>query len=218
MKEIHINKIVAILKSDKRLYRAPVVSYIANLTKDPFHILISCLLSLRTKDKTTTEACKKLFKLAKNPYDMIELGARKIEELIYPVGFYRIKAKRIIDISEILIKNYSGKVPDKLDELMKLPGVGRKTANLVITEAYNKYGICVDTHVHRIMNRLGYIETKTPLETEIKLREKLPRKYWKIINSLLVKLGQTICLPISPFCSKCKILDYCNQIAIRKKR
>lgn len=217
-KKVNIEKIVNRLEADDRLSYAPVVSYIANLTNEPFQILISCILSLRTKDKTTAEATNKLFSIAKTPYEIIHLTTKEIENLIYPVGFYRTKAKRILEISKILIEQYNGSVPDDLDHLMKLPGVGRKTANLVITEAYDKHGICVDTHVHRIMNRLGYIKTKTPKETEFELRKKLPLKYWKIINSLLVKLGQTICLPISPLCSKCQIIQYCNQIGINRNR
>lgn len=216
--KVNIEKLVNILEKDEQLSYAPVVSYIANLTKEPFQILISCILSLRTKDRTTAEATNKLFKIAKSPDEMVQLSANEIENLIYPAGFYRTKAKRILEISKVLIEQYNGLVPDDLDQLMRLPGVGRKTANLVITEAYDKHGICVDTHVHRIMNRLGYIKTKTPKETEFELRKKLPLKYWKKINSLLVKLGQTICLPISPLCSKCKIIQYCNRIAITRSR
>ena len=216
-KEVKIEEIVKILESDERLGYAPVVSYVANLTKDPFKILISCILSLRTKDKTTSEACRRLFKEADNAEDMLKLGEDRISELIYPVGFYKTKAKRIVEISGILISEYGNRVPDELEELMKLPGVGRKTANLVITEAYNKDGICVDTHVHRIMNRLGYVKSKKPEETEFELRRKLPLRYWKIINTLLVKLGQTICLPVKPLCNRCKIINYCNQIFVNRK-
>lgn len=187
-------------------------------SQNPFTVLISCLLSLRTQDKTTGEASARLFRLAKTPRTMAKLPAAKIEQAIYPVGFYKTKAKNIVKICRIIISEYNGRVPDDIDTLLKLPGVGRKTANLVVTLGYNKPGICVDTHVHRITNRWGYVQTKTPEKTEAALRAKLPEGYWMIINDLLVTYGQNICKPISPFCSQCKIYRYCGRVGVNKSR
>lgn len=190
----------------------------AGLEKNPFRILISCILSLRTQDKTTWMASEKLFALASTPEDMASSNVNKIQNTIYPVGFYKVKARTIKAISETIAGRYHGKVPDSIDELLKLKGVGRKTANLVITLGFNKYGICVDTHVHRITNRWGYVKTRTPEETEFALREKLPKKYWKEINGLLVAFGQGICRPISPLCSKCDINSYCAKVSVNRHR
>ncbi|MBW3012162.1 endonuclease III [Candidatus Woesearchaeota archaeon] len=185
---------------------------------DPYKTLISCLLSLRTKDETTYPAAERLFKKAATPKKMLKLSAKQIQYEIYPVGFYKTKSKRIKEISRTIIKKYGCKVPDDIDELMKLKGVGRKTANIVVTHAFNKPGIAVDTHVHRISNRLGYVKTRTPDETEQALRKKLPKKYWVILNELLVQHGKTICVPISPWCSKCPIYKYCKRINVKRKR
>lgn len=182
--------------------------------QDPFKILISCLLSLRTQDKTTASASERLFALAPDTETLSGLPVKVIEEAIYPVGFYRVKAKRVKEISRALIEKYSSMVPDELDELLKLKGVGRKTANLVLTLGFKKPGICVDTHVHRITNRWGYVKTKTPDKTEYALREKLPAKYWLEINGLLVAFGQGICRPVSPICSKCSIKMFCDRVGI----
>jgi endonuclease-3 len=182
--------------------------------RDPFKVLISCILSLRTQDKTTGVASEKLFNLAPDVETMSKLPVKMIEKAIYPVGFYKVKAQRIRELCGVLIKKYNSKVPDKLDDLLKLKGVGRKTANLVLTLGYRKPGICVDTHVHRITNRWGYVKTKTPEKTEFALREKLPRKYWIEINGLLVAFGQGICRPISPLCSKCDINKYCEKVGV----
>ena len=149
---------------------------------------------------------------------MLELSESEIISAIYPVGFYRTKAKNILDICRVLVTNYGSKVPEELEELLKFKGVGRKTANLVLTLGYNKDGICVDTHVHRISNRLGYIKTKTPLDTEMALRKKLPRKYWIDYNSLLVAFGQYQCRPVSPICSTCPVIDYCDRVGVLKSR
>lgn len=181
-------------------------------------MLISCILSLRTQDRTTGEASERLFALAPDLKAMSGLPVRKIEKAIYPVGFYRVKAVRIKDLCRVLIRQYDSKVPDDLNELLTLKGVGRKTANLVITLGYKKPGICVDTHVHRITNRWGYVDTKTPEQTEFKLRGKLPVKYWIAINGLLVAFGQGICRPVSPLCSKCNINKFCNKIGVEKFR
>jgi endonuclease-3 len=191
---------------------------VSNTKRDPFKVLISCILSLRTQDKTTGEASERLFKLAGDMKSLAGLSTSKIEKTIYPVGFYRTKAVRIKDMCRVLINDFNSKVPDSLDELLTLKGVGRKTANLVITLGYKKPGICVDTHVHRITNRWGYVRTTTPDKTEFALREKLPRKYWLSINGLLVAFGQGICKPISPWCSKCNINEFCEKTGVQKHR
>ncbi len=166
----------------------------------------------------TSKASKRLFDKASTPEEILKLRQKTIEKLIYPVGFYPTKAKNIRKISKLLIENYESVVPDEIDELLKFPGVGRKTANLVLVEGYRKYAICVDTHVHRISNRIGYVKTKVPDKTEFALREKLPRKYWVIYNEILVAFGQTICRPISPFCSRCSIEKMCPKKGVDKSR
>ena len=212
-----VKEIIETLKKEKGKFKKTAISEIQE-TKDPFRVLISCLLSLRTKDNVTLKASKKLFSVAKTPEELLKLSTKKIEELIYPVGFYRVKAKRIKGISKILIEQFGGKVPDSLDELLTLPGVGRKTANIVITQGFNKYGIAVDTHVHRVSNRLGFVKTKTPEETEIELRRIIPKKYWIEFNDLFVSFGQNICTPISPKCSICPISKYCNKVGVKTHR
>ncbi len=210
-----LEKVLSILQREYKKWNAPVVTLIKERTNDPYKILISTVLSLRTQDKTTHKAAERLFKVADTPQKMVRLSEKEIEKLIYPVGFYRTKAKNIKKISEILLKEYNGRVPDDLDELLKLPGVGRKTANLVITLGYGKLGICVDTHVHRISNRLGIVKTKTPFETEMELRKILPKKWWIEYNDMLVSLGQTICRPIRPKCDICPLRDYCPKICVK---
>lgn len=212
-----IDDIVTILKRENKKYIVPIVTRVS-MTKSPFMVLISCLLSLRTKDKVTAEASNRLFKLADNPEKMLGLSIKNIEKTIYPVGFYKTKSKRIKEICKALLDDYEGAVPDEIDELLKLNGVGRKTANLVVTLGYGKLGICVDTHVHRISNRLGLVKTKTPEQTEFTLRKKLPQKHWLIYNDLLVTYGQNLCVPISPWCSKCKIFKYCKRVGVKKFR
>ena len=214
----NIKQIVETLKKELKKYGDPVVTKVAKEKKSPYRVLISTILSLRTKDETTLRASERLFKNADTPKKMLSLSKNKIEKLIYPVGFYHRKAEQILKISEILIGEYSGNVPDNLDELLKLPGVGRKTANLVLNEGFGKLGICVDTHVHRISNRLGIVKTKTPKETEFALQKVLPKKYWIIFNTLLVTLGQNICTPISPKCSICPINQYCQKVRVEKHR
>ncbi len=181
-------------------------------------MLVSCLLSLRTKDQVTAEASLKLFKLADTPEKMRKLRIPQLEKTIYPVGFYKTKAKRIKEICGTLLEDYGGNVPDEIDELLKLKGVGRKTANLVVTLGYGKLGICVDTHVHRISNRFGFIKTKTPEQSEFALRKILPEKYWIIYNDLLVSYGQNVCVPISPKCSECELSRYCKRVGVKKFR
>ncbi len=186
--------------------------------RDPFKVLISCILSLRTQDRTTGEASGRLFALAPDVGSLSKLSAGKIEKTIYPVGFYKVKAERIRALCMVLIRDYNSRVPDDLDNLLKLKGVGRKTANLVLTLGYRKAGICVDTHVHRITNRWGYVKTKTPDQTEFALREKLPSQYWLEINGLLVAFGQNICKPVSPVCSACSINRFCQKAGVGKSR
>ncbi len=213
-----IEKIVETLKKELKKFGDPVVTKVAKEKRSPYRVLISTLLSLRTKDETTLKASERLFKAADTPEKMLKLSEEEIEKLIYPVGFYHRKAKQIIQISKILLDKYNGKVPDKLEELLSLPGVGRKTANLVLNEGFGKLGICVDTHVHRISNRLGLVKTKNPTETEFALMKILPQKYWIIFNTLLVTLGQNICTPISPKCSICPINKYCKKVGVEKHR
>jgi endonuclease-3 len=218
MKATDIPKVIKTLKHEIKKWDQPIVTEVSNKTRSPFQVLISCILSLRTKDSTTAGASYRLFKLASTPNGMRRLDVKEIERVIYPVGFYRTKAKNIKSICRDLIERYNGIVPDEIDELLKFKGVGRKTANLVVTLGYNKYGICVDTHVHRITNRWGYVKTKTPEETEFALRKKLPKRYWKIINDLLVTYGQNLCKPISPHCSECRIYRYCKREGVGKSR
>jgi endonuclease-3 len=218
MQPSDLKKIIEILKKEYERFEEPIVSRMAYQKSSPFKILISTILSLRTKDAVTKEASAKLFKAADTPDKMAKLSVNKIEKLIYPVGFYKTKSKNIVEICNTLVKKYDSKVPDEIDELLKLRGVGRKTANLVVTLGYGKLGICVDTHVHRISNRLGFVETKTPKQTEFALRNKLDKKYWIIYNDLLVSYGQNICKPVSPMCSVCKISKYCEKIRVTRSR
>ena len=185
---------------------------------DPFAVLIGCLLSLRTRDEMTYPACERLFALARTPEILARLPIRRIETAIFPVGFYRAKAKTLREISRTLVTRYEGQVPSDLDELLTLKGVGRKTANLVVTLGFGMDGICVDTHVHRICNRWGYVSTKTPDETEAALRHSLPRRYWQSWNGLLVAWGRNICQPLSPWCTRCPIEKSCGRIGVRHFR
>ena len=194
--------------------KIPWLDEVAAEEQDPFKVLISCILSLRTQDKVTGEASRRLFNLAQTPEALSKLPVTKIEKAIYPVGFYRVKARNIKQISREIIAKHRGEVPDTIEELLTLKGVGRKTANLVVTLGYGEDGICVDTHVHRIPNRWGLIKTKTPHQTEFTLREILPVRYWKELNSHLVAFGQGICKPISPLCSQCKIQSFCDRVGV----
>jgi len=201
-----------------RPFQTPAVTQIAAKSRDPFRVLISCLISLRTKDEVTDEANQRLFAKADTPEKMLQLREKEIAKLIFPAGFYRTKAKQIHGISRALIDQHQGRVPDTLEELLQLKGVGRKTANLVVTIAYNKPGICVDTHVHRIANRLGWVKTKTPEQTEMALREILPKRYWIPLNDWLVTFGQNICQPVSSWCSKCPLDQGCPKIGVKYRR
>ena len=203
-----------ILKKQVKSLHVPWLDEMVSEERDPFKVLISCILSLRTQDKVTGEASRRLFKLARTPETLSKLSVAKIEKAIYPVGFYRVKARNIKEISGGLIAKYDSKVPDTIEELLTLKGVGRKTANLVVTLGYGKDGICVDTHVHRIPNRWGLIKTKNPHQTEFVLREILPLRYWKELNSILVAFGQGICKPISPLCFQCRIYSFCDRVGV----
>ena len=214
----NIKKIVPILRRALKDLPDPSVTLVGKRWKSPFLVLISCLLSLRTKDETTLPASQRLFHLATTPEEMLRLSVEEIQRTIYPVGFYKTKARRIRGICKDLLKRFQGRVPDDLDELLTLHGVGRKTANLVLTEGFGKLGVCVDTHVHRISNRLGYVRTKTPEETEWALRRKLPKEYWVEYNALLVVWGQNVCRPVSPFCSRCPLKKYCLRRGVTLSR
>ncbi|HHG74866.1 MAG TPA: endonuclease III [Persephonella sp.] len=212
-------KVLDILQKEFPKWNAPVVSLMAKRDhRTPFQILISTIISLRTKDQVTAQASERLFKIAKTPEDILKLSEEEIQEAIYPAGFYKNKAKTIKEIARIIVEKYNGKVPDTLEELLKLPGVGRKTANLVLALSFGKPAICVDIHVHRITNRLGFVKTKNPEETEKQLMEKVPVKDWNRINDLLVAFGQTICKPVSPLCSKCPVEKYCEKVGVEKHR
>ncbi|MDP2938633.1 MAG: endonuclease III [Candidatus Omnitrophota bacterium] len=218
MKKPDITKIIQILSRETKKFITPIVTDISKATQSPSRVLISCILSLRTKDLTTKGASQRLFKLADNPYDMLNLTTKRIEKAIFPVGFYRVKARNILSICCDLVNKFNGRVPDDLDTLLTLKGVGRKTANLVLTEGFNKLGVCVDTHVHRISNRLGFVKTYSPLETEMALRKKLPKKFWKEYNTLLVTWGQNICKPVTALCSICRINKLCLRISVVKSK
>jgi endonuclease-3 len=194
------------------------ISIIKQYGQDPFLVLISCILSLRTKDSVSLPASQRLFKHAKTPQELLSLTPIIIEKLIYPVGFYRQKTRQILQLSAILLQKFDGKVPNTEENLLLLPGVGRKTANLVLSLGFNIPAICVDTHVHRISNRLGLINTTTTQETEKALKELLPKKYWSEYNSLMVMWGQNVCVPISPFCSKCPLFDLCERVGVKRLR
>jgi endonuclease-3 len=218
MTDREIHSAIRILRREVPQWQTPIVTLVAENSESPFQVLISCILSLRTQDTTTAQASRRLFALADAPEPMSRLSIKKLEKAIYPVGFYHTKAKVIRDICRTLIKNYSGKVPDEIDELLKMNGVGRKTANLVVTLGYRKPGICVDTHVHRISNRWGYVRTKNPKETEFALRAMLPKQYWLEYNDLLVTFGQHLCRPISPMCSRCPVRKYCARVGVGLSR
>jgi endonuclease III len=218
MKDSDIHKMMKLLEAELRPFGLPPVSAMAEEKADPFKILISTIISARTKDEVTGPATERLFALADSPEKMSRLSEERIEKAIFPAGFYHTKARAIRKASKELVERYGSRVPDTIDELLTLPGVGRKTANLVVTLAHNKAGICVDTHVHRITNRWGYVKTKTPHETEQALRARLPKKHWIAINTILVMHGQNICKPVSPFCSRCPVSEYCARIGVTKSR
>jgi endonuclease III len=221
MKKIeNLDHLFELLKKELSRYKNPVVSRNRqSLPNTPFVTLISCLLSLRTKDEVTEQASRRLLSKYTSPSMILGLSDQQLEHLIYPVGFYKTKAKRIKEISETLLLKYHGKVPDDFEELLTLKGVGRKTANIVMVYGHNRHGyLPIDTHCHRIPNRLGWIQTKTPEETEHALKKILPEKYWDDFNDLFVTFGQKICLPVSPFCSRCPVRTYCKQVNVKNSR
>jgi endonuclease-3 len=218
MQDSQINSVIKILKKELAVGIMPIVSHLAEDQRDPFVILISTLLSLRTKDEVTAVATDKLFELASTPEEMLKVPLDKISRTIYPVGFYRVKARNIHHTCRELIKRFASKVPDNIDDLLSIKGVGRKTANLVVSLAYGKDAICVDTHVHRISNRLGYVKTKAPDETEFALRKKLPRRHWIIYNTIMVAFGRQTCKPVSPLCTRCPINKFCDRVNVKLSR
>lgn len=218
MKKFSIDTAVQRLAEEVRGYDVPVVDLIAAQTKDPFKVLVATILSARTRDEVTAAACRRLFKRVATPADLEAIPALELEKIIYPVGFFRNKARHLSQLPGMLRDEFASKIPDDVESLTKLPGVGRKTANLVVAVAFGKPAICVDTHVHRIMNIWGYVRTSTPLETEMALRDKLPQKYWLTINSILVAFGQGTCKPVRPHCDRCVLLDICPQLGVTPRK
>ena len=218
MNDRYMADIIRLLEGELEKRELPIVSQLAAKQRDPFEILISTILSLRTKDEVTAAATERLFALAAAPEEMLRLSKEQIQRAIYPVGFYRNKAETIHTVCRDLIDRFQSRVPDSIEELLTIKGVGRKTANLVVSLAFHKPGLCVDTHVHRISNRLGYVRTKTPEETEFALRAKLPEKYWARYNTLLVAFGRSTCRPVSPLCSVCPIAKYCDRVGVTRSR
>ncbi|MCW5205724.1 exodeoxyribonuclease III [Desulfobulbus sp. F5] len=213
-----IDTVVALLDKEVAGYQVPVVDLIAAQTNDPFKVLTATILSARTKDEVTAGAARRLFAQAENAEALAQLSVAELEELIYPVGFFRSKARYLAALPEVLRRDFAGQVPETIEELLRLPGVGRKTANLVMTVAFSKPAICVDTHVHRIMNIWGYVQTRSPAETETALRAKLPQQHWLRINSLLVAFGQGTCKPRAPHCDRCVIAAYCPQLGVQPRK
>jgi endonuclease-3 len=214
----NIVKILKILMKTTRGLPLPAVSQIQEELRDPFKVLVSCILSLRTKDEVTYPTSQKLLKIAGTPKKIAAIPLTKLKKIIRPVNYYKTKAERIKKIAQQIHQQYKNKVPDDFNELMKFKGVGRKTANIVITYGYGKDGLAVDTHVHRISNRLGWVRTKTPDKTEFALKKAVPKKYWYWVNELFVRHGQNMCRPISPFCSKCPVEIYCLKVGVKRKR
>ncbi len=213
-----IETVLALLGQEVRGLQVPVVDLIAAQTSDPFKVLVATILSARTKDEVTAAASRRLFERAGTPQELAELSVAELEQLIYPVGFFRNKARHLSQLPEALATRFQGVVPSEIEDLVTLPGVGRKTANLVRTVAFSLPAICVDTHVHRIMNIWGYVETTTPLQTEMALRKKLPEQYWLSFNSILVAFGQGICRPVAPHCDACCISEYCPRLGVTPRK
>jgi len=209
-----ISKVLRLVRLAISAWEPTALGKIAEESRDPFRVLISCILSQQTKDQVTEAASERLYRLADRPDTILELSERRIAGAIYPVSFYRTKARTIREVCRVLLTRFAGQVPDRLEALLSLNGVGRKTANLVVTVGYRKPGICVDTHVHRISNRWGYVTTTTPEQTEMALRRKLPKRHWISYNDLLVPFGQHLCRPISPFCSRCPVERWCAKIGV----
>lgn len=214
----NVGKLLRVLRRESARWDAPIVALMAQQKEEPFLTLIGCILSLRTKDEVTAIAAERLFVRAQTPQAMRAIGVKTLERLIYPVGFYRTKARVIRGICRDLIEKFGGRVPDRIEDLLQLNGVGRKTANLVVTQAFGKPGICVDTHVHRISNRWGLVKTGSPEKSEMALREVLPRRHWIDYNTILVAFGQTICQPVSPWCSRCPVEAGCPRLGVTRSR
>jgi endonuclease III len=215
---IDIRAVYGVLKKEFARFRMPVVDIIELQTKDPFKVLVTTILSARTKDETTTVAARRLFSYVKTAADLDKIPGSRLERLIFPVGFFRTKARMLKLLPGALDELFGGSIPDSVDELIKLPGVGRKTANLVVAVAFRKPAICVDVHVHRICNRLGYLRTKTPFKTEMRLRDILPKHLWLMFNSYLVSFGQHTCFPVNPRCDRCPIVAWCGRIDVVTSR
>jgi endonuclease III len=213
----NIDSIYSILSREFKKHRMPIVDLIEVQTNDPYKVLVATILSARTKDQTTSAASARLFAKAGSLNQLASLTVKEIEKLIFPVGFYSNKAKFLKALPGEIEKQFKGKIPETVDELVLLPGVGRKTANLVVAMAFHKPAVCVDVHVHRICNRLGYVKTDTPFDTEMALREKLPQKYWIMINSYLVSFGQHLCFPINPRCDICPIIKFCRRVGVKTR-
>jgi len=219
MARFDIQQAMAALQAEAPQWTETALTTVARtMGRDPFKILIGCLLSLRTKDETTGPAATRLFALAGSPVEMLQVPVEKIAQAIYPVGFYRTKAKTILEVCRTLVERYGGRVPDTIEALLELKGVGRKTANLVMTLGFQKPALCVDTHVHRISNRWGYVRTKAAEQTEFALRRKLPKAYWLVYNDLLVAFGQNICKPVSPLCRQCPLDAVCSKLGVTQHR
>lgn len=217
-KEINIEKVIDILGEYTKRFGLPVSESANEFYRDPFKVLAATMLSARTKDVVTEKAVARLFSKADRLRDIEKMPLRDIENLILPVNFYKTKARHLKELSRQIGGRFGGRVPETLEELTTLPGVGRKTANIVLNTAFGKHAIGVDTHVHRIMNRLGYVKTNTPEETEMELRKKLPKKYWKKVNAILVLYGQNLCTSVSPFCSMCPVRNFCRRVGVKKSR
>jgi len=214
----NIDQVLSKVQFSVKGYVLPIVTLHAKSGADPFKVLIATMLSLRTRDQVTAEVCDRLFAKASTPQAMLKLSTKELEQLLFPVGFYRTKAVAIQETCRRILRDHAGTVPEEIDQLVMFPGVGRKTANLVRILGHQKPGICVDTHVHRISNIWGYVRTKTPDETEMVLRKKLPEKHWMKYNDLLVSFGQHICVPISPKCSVCPLAGTCPRIGVKRSR
>lgn len=218
MKIANVPAVNRILKKHYDAHKAPVVEFIAVQTKDPFRVLVTTVLSARTKDETTSQAAQRLFHVVKDIADLRAIPEDSLARLIFPVGFYHTKAKHLKQLPDALDAKFGGMIPSTVEELCELPGVGRKTANLVVAVAFNKPAICVDVHVHRICNRLGLLRTGDPFESEMTLREILPKRYWITWNSFLVSFGQTLCHPVRPECSVCPVHKYCDRVGVTAPR
>lgn len=214
MPKFDIDAVMQELEKHFHQVKTPVVDFIQAKTKDPFKVLVATILSARTKDETTTKAVTELFKVVHKANDLDKLSTAELDSIIRQVGFHNDKTKHLKQLPQVLRDRFGGQVPAEIDDLLQLPGVGRKTANLVRAVAFGLPAICVDVHVHRISNRWGYIKTKNPLESEMALRKILPEQHWLTYNSYVVAFGQNLCYPRKPRCSTCPIYQYCQRIGV----